>query len=84
MLGNVRLRMKPDNLECNLCLKYNLRALDITSKDKLKQAPNEFVAPNSPENVLPNAERVTNEAIEARDMFDIEIVILSDDESDAD
>ena len=75
MVSNVRLSPNPINLECNLFQKYNLRSLGITSKGDLKQAPKNFLALNSSDKELP--------AIEERDIYDIEIVISSDEEFDS-
>ena len=80
-MSNVRLSLNPINLECNLFQKYNLRSLGITSKGDLKQASKNFLALNSPDKELP--EVVTDTAIEERDIYDIEIVISSDEEFDS-
>ena len=77
-MGNVRLSLKPENLECNLFLKYNLRALGVESKGNLQQVPNDFVAPNSPSQELPEAVMDTAGAVQDED--DVEIVISSDEE----
>ena len=48
ILGTKRLRLKPENLECNLFLKYNLRALTLGStRTSLPDVPDGYTAPNS-------------------------------------
>ena len=46
VIGDNRVRLRPDNLEMNLFLKYNLRALDY-NLDDLQVPPTDFRSPNS-------------------------------------
>ena len=46
VVGDNRVRLRPDNLEMNLFLKYNLRALNYDVKS-LESAPADFRYPNS-------------------------------------
>ena len=48
-----RLSLKPENLESNIFLNYNLRALCVASKEDAKEVAENFVAPNSTCNELP-------------------------------
>ena len=49
VVGDTRLRLRPENVEMNLCLKYNLRNKYLRHFDmnQLKTPPNEYLAPNS-------------------------------------
>ena len=69
---------KPENLESNIFLNYNLRALCVASKEDVKEVPENFVAPNSTCNELP----ATVSGNEPDDEIDVDIVISSDDEAD--
>ena len=46
VIGDNSVRLRPDNLEMNLFLKYNLRALDC-NLDDLQVPPTDFRSPNS-------------------------------------
>ena len=46
VIGDNRVQLRPDNLEMNLFLKYNLRALDY-NLDDLQVPPTDFKSPNS-------------------------------------
>lgn len=72
VLGTKRLSLKPDNMEANLFLKYNIRALGY--KTDLPRVTDDFVAPN--EGNLPEA--VVGE-VHDDETSDVEI-IMSDDE----
>ena len=72
VLGTKRLSLKPDNMEANLFLKYNIRALGY--KTDLPRVTDDFVAPN--EGNLPEA--VVGE-VHDDETIDVEI-IMSDDE----
>ena len=76
-----RLSLKPENLESNIFLNYNLRALSISSKDDLKDTPADFSAPNSGDE-LPCAASVSGDQQNADDEVNIEIVISSDEDDE--
>ena len=82
MAGNTvntkRLSLKPENLESNIFLNYNLRALCVASKEDVKEVPENFVAPNSTCNELP----ATVSGNEPDDEINVDIVISSDEEAD--
>jgi hypothetical protein len=82
ILGNTRLRLKPENLECNLFLKYNLRALTLGStRTSLPDVPDGYTAPNScvEGQELPEVSLST----EHHDAdSNVEIIISSDEEGD--
>ena len=83
MAGNTvntkRLSLKPENLESNIFLNYNLRALNcVASKEDVKEVPENFVAPNSTCNELP----ATVSGNEPDDEINVDIVISSDEEAD--
>ena len=80
MLGNLRLSMKPENVECNVFLKYNLRALNAEKRNDLKIPPREFIPPNDKTNEIPKA--ASSRDFITDDEDDIEIVISSDEEFD--
>ena len=73
-----RLSLKLENLESNICLNYNLRALCVASKEDVKEVPENFLAPNSTCNELP----ATVSGNEPDDEINVDIVISSDDEAD--
>ena len=73
-----RLSLKPENLESNIFLNYNLRALCVASKEDAKEVPENFVAPNSTCNELP----ATVSGNELDDEINVDIVISSDEEAD--
>ena len=73
-----RLSLKPENLESNIFLNYNLRALCVASKEDVKEVPENFVAPNSTCNELP----ATVSGNEPDDEINVDIVISSDEEAD--
>ena len=82
ILGTNRLRLKPKNLECNLFLKYNLRALTLGStRTSLPDVPDGYTAPNScvEGQELPEVSLST----EHHDAdSNVEIIISSDEEDD--
>jgi hypothetical protein len=47
VVEDCRLRMRPENLEMNMFLKYNLRALINYSVENLQPVPKTFRCPNS-------------------------------------
>jgi hypothetical protein len=67
VLGQRRLSMKPVNMECNLFLKYNLRAMNHSSN--LAVPPEDFQPPNSQEMPSP----VTSEHDDLEESSDIEV-----------
>jgi hypothetical protein len=73
-----RLSPKPENLESNIFLNYNLRALCVASKEDVKEEPENFVAPNSTCNELP----ATVSGNEPDDEINLDIVMSSDEEAD--
>ena len=73
-----RLSLKPENLESNIFLNYNLRALCVASKEDAKEVPENLVAPNSTCNELP----ATVSGNEPDDEINVDIVISSDEEAD--
>ena len=85
MAGNTvttkRLSLKPENLESNIFLNYNLRALSISSKDDLKDTPAHFSAPNSGDE-LPCTASISGDQQNADDDVNIEIVISSDEDDE--
>ena len=72
--------MKPENVECNVFLKYNLRALNAEKRNDLKIPPREFIPPNDKTNEIPKA--ASSRDFITDDEDDIEIVISSDEEFD--
>ena len=79
VVGDKRLSLKPENVECNLFLKYNIRSLGISSKGDLSQPPEGFVDPNSrvgiPDAVFSHGDTDADE-----DIYNIDIDISSDEE----
>ena len=73
-----RLSLKPENLESNIFLNYNLRALCVASKEDAKEVPENFVAPNSTCNELP----ATVSGNKPDDEINVDIVISSDEKAD--
>lgn len=74
VLGTKRLNLKPENMEANLFLKYNIRALGY--KINLPSLPTDYVAPN--DGNLPDAMDIDIEHILEEDSA----IIISDDEDD--
>jgi hypothetical protein len=84
VLGKKRLGMKPENLESNLFLKYNLRALGLGYSNKsLANPPEDFQAPNRPE--LPTPTNAEHDAMFGdSEGSDCDIIISSDSDRDTD
>ena len=79
VVGDKRLSLKPENVECNLFLKYNLRSLGISSKGDLSQPPEGFVDPNSREGI-PDAVSPLGDTDAEDDIYNIDINISSDED----
>ena len=78
-MGDKRLSLKPENVECNLFLKYNLRSLGISSKGDLSQPPGSFVDPNIREGI-PDAVSSLGDTDAEDDIYNIDINISSDED----
>ena len=76
VLGTTRLRLKPENMEANLFLKYNIRSLGY--RTELPTPDDDWVAPNEGHLPPPKVDPDT----EPSDLVNAEIVIPSDDEED--
>ena len=78
--GTKRLRLKPENLECLLFLKYNLRSLN----GEKRAPPEDFEAPNS--RILPtpvlSESRQSEEETSDIDISDTEADTETDTEAD--
>jgi hypothetical protein len=78
MVNTKSFSLNPENLESNIFLNYNLRALCVASKEDVKEVPENFVAPNSTCNEHP----ATVFGNEPDDEINVDIVISSDEEAD--
>ena len=83
MAGNTvntkRLSLKPENLECNIFLNYNLQSLCVASRGDVEEVPENFVAPNSTITELLPTVSSTETGTEPDDELNAEIVISSDE-----